>query len=249
MIKNREAARGKPVVANVKATATSGPTQTELEIAAGREAIERHKFRRAGPRRTMINKDLGVLVAEELPCDPAVKLPADVRATIARGEAAFRNQGPYNLPGSPNRADRTNPRVITSVVDQKVQERRDANLDARELPPKRARRQPPMVPRLRAAMIVVDRLVADGVPFAVGPNSQMNKAVQKWLNDRASRSPDPRVSRRKQITPTAVRELLKQVRAEGEAVARKLAQRRRSTQEEARERLRELQSRRAASAD
>ena len=106
-----------------------------------------------------------------------------------------------------------------------------------------------MTARLRAAMIFVDRLKADGVPFGVGPNSRMNKAIGRWLNEKASRSPDPRVSRRKKIIPTTVRALLKQVRAEGQSPTRGAAQRKRTPQEEARERLRELRARRAAGAD
>src|SRR6185437_1040728 len=148
-------------------------------------------------------KGLGVLKPEELPSDPAVKLPVDVQATIARGKAAQISVG------EGNRRDYV-PKIITSVVDQSEQDRRDANLDARNRPAKERRRQPPMICRLQAVMAVVDRLRADGMPFGVGPNSKMNKAVRDWLNDRASQSPDLRVSRRKQITPTAVRELLKQ---------------------------------------
>ena len=40
----------------------------------------------------MRTKQLGDLIAELLPCDPDVKLPADVRATIARGDAAFKTR-------------------------------------------------------------------------------------------------------------------------------------------------------------
>ena len=106
-----------------------------------------------------------------------------------------------------------------------------------------------MLDRLQAVMIVVDRLMADGVLFGVGPNSKMNKAVRKWLAERAKWSPDQRPSRRKEITPTAVRALLKQVKAEGRSVAQTKARRRPTTQEVARELLRQLRDRRAAGTD
>jgi hypothetical protein len=62
-------------------------------------------------------------------------------------------------------------------------------------------------------VILVDSLESDGVPFGVGPNSKMNKAVHSWLNARAEKSADPRKSRQKAVTQGAVRELLKQVRS------------------------------------
>jgi hypothetical protein len=194
----------------------------------------------------MVNKELGVLLTEELPCDPAVKLPADVQATIARGEEAFKSQKSYKPPR--NHAGRI-PKVITSVADQDRQDRRDANLAGRAQPSKGTRRQPPMLGRLRAVTILVDRLLADGVPFGVGPNSRMNKAVREWLNDRARRSSDHRKSRRNEIGPTAVRALLKQVSAEGQSVPKAKSRRRLTTQEAARERLRELRERRASGSD
>jgi hypothetical protein len=195
--------------------------------------------------RAMTANNLGVLVVEKSPIDPAVKLPADVQATIARGEGAFKQQSHIRNSGRSDLA----PPIITSVVDQSVQDRRDANLDAQQLPLKGGRRQPPMIPRLRAVMIVVDRLKADGMPFGVGPNSKMNKAVRNWLNDRASRSPDPRISRRKQITPTAVRELLKQVKAEGLPIVRGPPHAKQTTQDVARELLRKLRASRTSDED
>jgi hypothetical protein len=96
-------------------------------------------------------------------------------------------------------------------------------------------------------MIVVDRLMAEGVPFGFGPNSRMNKEVRKWLNERASRSPDPRPSRRALIGATAVRKLLKQVKAEDGPVTQRVPQRKRTIQEEARERLKQLRAGRASS--
>jgi hypothetical protein len=149
---------------------------------------------------------------KDLPSDPDVILPADVRAAIARGESAFESQCRSVSTGEAAPGEAI-PRIITSVVDQQVQDSRDAVLDARELESKGYRQQPPMIGRLRAVIILVDRLVSEGIPFGVGPNSKMNKAVHKWLNSKAEKSADIRKSRRKAITPGAVRELLKQVRA------------------------------------
>lgn len=212
--------------------------QTKLEMVVGREAAQRYASNCTARPRLKTNKQLGVLAPEELPCDPTVSLPPDVRETIARGKEAFENQRTHR----PS-ANRLTPKVITAVVDETLQHRRDVNLLAREVPPNAGRRQPPMLARLRAVTTVVDRLVADGMPFRVGPNSQMNRAVREWLNEKAARSVDPRKSRHKQISPTAVRELLRQVRAEGRATPRRVALRRRTMQEEARERLRELRTR------
>lgn len=184
--------------------------------------------------------DQGLSILETGRTDPDLKLPADIRATIERGQAAFKNQG-HGLTSAHNKANVQE--VIISVTPQDVEDRRDSNLDARERPEKGGRRQPPMISRLRTVIILVDHLKAAGVPFGVGPNSIMNKKVRKWLNEKASRSPDTRQSRRKQISGTAVRELLKQVRAEGNAIPRKAARPKRTIQEEARERLKELRAR------
>ena len=180
------------------------------------------------------------MVAEKLPSDPDVKLPADVQATIARGEEAFKNQSRSVSTRVRDDSDLI-PRIITSVIDQSIQDRRDAILDARALQTKGNRRQPPMITRLRVVMILVDRLMSDGMRFGVGPNSRMNKAVRNWLNAKAKRSPDTRKSRRKQITPTAVRALLKQVRGEGRPVAQRKP-RKPTTQEVARELLKKLRA-------
>jgi len=226
---------------NVTAAATHRLTQTELEMAAGRTALERHRMKHARWRAPH-NLKLGIMRVARRPCDPHVKLPTDISATIARGKAAFKQQKTCA-------SAKSIPKVITAVVDQDLQDHRDANLGARETVPKGTRRQPPMVDRVQAVMILVNRLLAEGMPFGVGPNSRMNKAVREWLNERTSRSLDLRKSRRKQITPTAVRELLKQVKAEGRAVPRKAAQRKRTIHEEAAERLRELRARRTTGAD
>jgi hypothetical protein len=69
--------------------------------------------------------------------------------------------------------------------------------------------------RLRVVRIMVDRLQAEGVPFATSRTSQMNKLVREWLNEMAARSRDTRKSRRKKLTADAVRHLLKQIKALG----------------------------------
>ena len=151
-------------------------------------------------------------IEKDLPIDAGVILPADVQATIARGEAAFESQG-RSVSSGKAAPDGAIPKIVTSVVDQGVQDLRDIVLDARERKSKGNRQQPPMIGRLRAVMILVDRLSSDGIPFGVGPNSKMNKAVHDWLNAKAEKSADTRKSRTKAITRGAVRELLKQVRA------------------------------------
>ncbi len=231
-------------------TVTATPTdqqksQTELEMEAGRKQSE--YWAKPGARRSYPKPDptvggLGDLVGEQLPLDPDVKLPADLQRTVARGEEAFKRTRGLA-------AGDVIPSIITSVIDQRVQDRRDANLSARELPTKGNRRQPPMINRLRAVTILVDRLMSDGMPFAVGPNSKMNKAVRIWLNAKAKRSPDLRKSRRREITPTAVRALLRQVGGEGRPVPKPKPRRKLTTQEAARERLKELRASRTPDTD
>jgi hypothetical protein len=120
--------------------------------------------------------NLGRIRAEELadiPIDPDVKLPASVQATIAEGEEAFHRQKSNRrlqrelkaraaARGAP-------PGFTTSVDDQDVQQRRDAALETLQRQSKGKHGQPPMVERLRSARIVVDRLRAEGVPFATSP--------------------------------------------------------------------------------
>jgi hypothetical protein len=184
-------------------------------------------------------------IVGSLQLDPNVKLPVDVEAAVARGETAFKSQA---RPVEAVPDAKGIPEIITSVADQDLQDGRDANLSARAQKSGR-RRQPPMIERSRAVMILVDRLIAEGVPPGVGPNSKMNRAVRTWLNKRAGRSTDPRRSRRKDIGATAVRELLKQIRAEGRPVSRQPPPRRRTIQEEAAERLKALRAQRTSAPD
>lgn len=143
--------------------------------------------------------------------DSAIELPDDIKITIARGAAAFQD----TLKAVPNNQSIPSqlPKLISSVTDQEKQDAIDQVFSGRVQTAAGKRQQPPMIDRLRFVMILVDHLNFKGVPFGVGPNSRMNKAVREWLNDKAARSPDPRKSRFKQIGPGAVRELLKQVRA------------------------------------
>ena len=145
------------------------------------------------------------------PIDPGVILPADVQATIARGEAALKPGAICkNWQSGPGAAI---PKIITSVVDQEVQDFRDAVLDARERKSKGNRQQPPMIGRLRAVMILVDALKSDGVPFRGWPEQQDEQGGSQLAKCRAEKSADTRKSRRKAVTQGAVRELLKQVRS------------------------------------
>src|SRR5215831_13179460 len=84
---------------------------------------------------------------------------------------------------------------VTSVVDAVTYLRREAILAHRARRSAGGRGQPPMLDRLRTLIILLDRLVADGIPFATARDSRMNKEVRKWLNGRSERTPDQRKSR------------------------------------------------------
>ena len=80
---------------------------------------------------------------------------------------------------------------------------------------KKCRGQPPRVDRFREVAHLVEQLEAEGVPFGVSSTSIMNRRVRKLLNEKAAAaaaSNDPRKSRRKLITPAAVRKWLRDVR-------------------------------------
>ena len=72
-----------------------------------------------------------------------------------------------------------------------------------------------MLERLRVGSLIVDRLRAEGVPFATGRNSRMNKLVRERLNEMAARSPDARKSRRKQVSADAVQDMLRKIKELG----------------------------------
>jgi len=111
-------------------------------------------------------------------------------------------------------------RFITSIVDDREEERRDRSLVQQAQAARGKRGQPPMTDRLRAVTIVVEDLEARGVPFATARNSKMNKQVRAWLNERMQWTIDPRKSRRGSIGADAVEDLLKQVAAHRSAAAR-----------------------------
>ena len=104
----------------------------------------------------------------EVKADPNVILSDDVRATIARGETAFK-KSMVALP-------MTNaPRVIVSIIDPKDQARREDRLEAIRQQAAGRRGQPPMADRLSVVAIFVDHLERQGVRFATARDSQMNK--------------------------------------------------------------------------
>ena len=160
--------------------------RTRLEQEAGRNALRRFasELKNSRAKKTQYPPDfvatIGAVTAKrlaELPIDPDVKLPADVQATIARGETEFqrykrkfyRHKKQQRINNTAPK-DRASPPVfITSVVDKEVQDHRDAALSALERQSEGKRGQPPMLVRLRVVRIIVDRLQAEGVHFATGP--------------------------------------------------------------------------------
>jgi hypothetical protein len=154
------------------------------------------------------------------PTDPNVKLPDAVKDSIARGEAAFkkyratsrRMRKPKTVIDRKAAGGRGTPRFITSIADRDDQDWRQATLDGMARNARGAVGQPPMLDRLQAVRIAVDRLVAEGVPFDISPDSEMTQRVREWLNENAAASPDRRKSRRKQLSPDAVQDILRQVK-------------------------------------
>jgi hypothetical protein len=188
--------------------------RTRLEQEAGRNALRRFASNPALQKRYMVDFVPAKALAH-LPIDPDVKLPADVQASIARGEAAYRKfkkswrKQELRRPKGPAGG----PFFITSVVkNEEVQERRDAALSALEKQSEGKDGQPPMLFRLRVVLALVDRHRAAGVTFGTGPNSRMNKLVLEDLNKLAARSRDSRKSRCKQVTAGAMRYILRQIK-------------------------------------
>jgi hypothetical protein len=198
--------------------------RTRLEQEAGRNAV-RDTEAKPKDSRGMEGRDSPRLLAfiepstaqewAQLSIDPNVKLPVDIRASIARGKAKFQEfQRQYKKQQQTTHTDpkATAPSsIISSVVDQKIQHRRDAAISALERQSAEKGGQPPMVVRLRVACIFVDRLLTEGVRFATARDSQMNKLVRERLNAWAARSRDRSKSRFKQVSPDAVRRLLRQI--------------------------------------
>src|SRR5262249_16780727 len=169
--------------------------------------------------------NLGIARAKRLAhrrIDPDVQLPADIQATIARGEAKFKKfkRKFYRYKRQQQRIGNTSskasaPQFITSVVDKEIQDRRDAALDALERQSRGKRGQPPMLVRLRVGQIIVDRLVAEGVPYSTSRNSRMNKLVRECLNEMAARSRDKSEARCKKIGADAGQRPLRQIKGLG----------------------------------
>jgi hypothetical protein len=150
----------------------------------------------------------------QLPVDPDVKPPAAVQAAIAKGEAAFKNQRKRRRLKRDSALNGSGAGLTfgTAVVDQEVHDRRESVLGEKEQDSQRKRGQPPMLERQRVGRIIVDRLLAEGVPFGTGRNSRMNKLVRERLNEMAAKSRDARKSRRKQVSADAVQDMLRQIK-------------------------------------
>jgi hypothetical protein len=136
--------------------------------------------------------------------DVAISVPAHILAEIERGHQAFSKRGRFDLDHSSD--------LRTLPLDRKIAHHRDSIINALAQNGREVGGQPPMVEKFRATVIMVDWLEAIGVPFAVCPNSRMNKIVHRLLNEDAERSLDGRKSRRKKISREAVRPLLGKVR-------------------------------------
>jgi hypothetical protein len=193
--------------------------RTRLEQEGGRNAVRRFTSNPALLEQYMVDYVPAKELAH-LPIDPDVPLPADVQAKIARGEAErqkfkrrfYRYKKQQQRIGHTSRKASAPPSIfITSVVDQEVQDRRDAAISALEKQSEGKRGQPPMVVRLRVGCIIVDRLVAEGERFATARESRMNKRVRERLNELV-RLRDRSKSRPKQIGPDAVEYVLKQIK-------------------------------------
>jgi hypothetical protein len=134
-----------------------------------------------------------------------VTLSADVQNIIARGQSEFCKEGQFYT-------NCTNETLRALTPDQKRQHLRDSIFNALAQVAREEGGQPPMVERFREAAILVESLEAKGVPFGVCPNSRMNKALRKLLNERAAHSNDNRKSRHKKIQAGAVQDLLIKIR-------------------------------------
>jgi hypothetical protein len=137
-----------------------------------------------------------------------IKLPGHVRNSIAQGRRAFSKKKTFDTNFS-NKVLRAMP------LNRKRQHLRDSVYNALAQVAREEGGQPPWVERFREATIIVEWLESQGVPFGVCPNSRMNKALLRWLNEQSEQSEqsnDPRKSRRKKIKAGAVQDLLKKIR-------------------------------------
>jgi hypothetical protein len=164
--------------------------------------------RRSDPPIRTIGPQTGKTLSE-IPIDKDVRLPDDIQKTIARGKAAFQT---LKQKARNKSLARPNTTFVTSVVDANVQNHRDSVLETKAQRSSGKRGQPPMLNRLRAGSIVVDRLMAEGVPRGTGRDSLMNKDFRDWQNDVAASSRDRAKSRRKQVGADATRSTLKQIK-------------------------------------
>ena len=202
--------------------------RTRLEQEAGRNAVRRFasKPKDSRGRKRRYTSDFVELSnlqrrkeLAQLPIDPDVKLPADIQGhDCSRGgqvsrvsKEIYKKQRRQQITHTDHKAT-TRSIFITSVVDQEVQDRRDAAISALEKQSEGKRGQPPMLVRLRVGCIIVDRLVAEGVRFATARDSRMNKLVRERLNELAARSRDRSKSRSKPVGPDAVEYVLKQIK-------------------------------------
>jgi hypothetical protein len=134
-----------------------------------------------------------------------IALPVHVQDAIARGHSEFTKQRRFDT-------NCTNEVLRAMTPDQKRQHLHDAIFNALAQVAREEGGQPPMVERFREAAIIVETLESRGVPFGVCPNSRMNKALLRLLNEKAAQSNDDRKSRRKKIKAGAVQALLRKIR-------------------------------------
>jgi predicted Zn-dependent protease len=134
-----------------------------------------------------------------------ITLPIYAQDAIARGQSAFSKQQRFDT-------NYANEALRALTPGQKRQHLRDSIFNALSQVAREEGGQPPMVERFREAAIMVETLESRGVPFGVCPNSRMNKALLRLLNEKAAQSNDDRKSRRKKIKAGAVQELLRKLR-------------------------------------
>ena len=98
------------------------------------------------------------------------------------------------------------------MVDQEVQDRRDAALSALEKQSEGKRGQPPMLFRLRVVLALVDRRRAEGVPFDYPPEQPDEQACAEDLNNWRQDREIPQVSPQTGVRADAVRYILRQIK-------------------------------------
>ena len=134
-----------------------------------------------------------------------ITLPTNVRNSIAQGRSAFSKRKRFDT----NYSDEV---LRAMPLNRKRQHLRDSVYNALAQVAREEGGQPPWVERFREATIIVEWLESQGVPFGVCPNSRMNKALLRWLNEQSGQSNDHRKSRRKKIKAGAMQDLLRKIR-------------------------------------